>query len=326
MRKIALVAGIAGLGVSALGGATTHAATHAAPTTQHAPRSSAAQCPAGPTGSINLYGVTVTFSAPKKDTGGQSSELKPGYIFQVVHVTMRNRGKYTYKYNGLDFALLDPGAHAYGESGAYDQNLSQSIDAGNLAPGATVSGQLAFALPSKATPAAIRWQPTGLGLDQKNGSNLDTNPRNILLSTYKGGSAQCPAGPTGSTTLYGLTVTFSPIKKGGHGSELKSGYIFQAVHVTMRNRGKYSYEYNPNDFIALDAGAREYGQVTAYDNNLAQPIDTGKLAPGASASGDLAFAVPSSVTPVALRWVPTGYGLDQNAHLDISNQIVRLPR
>ncbi len=284
----------------------------------------ATPCPAGPTGSITDAGVTVTFGAPTRDKGGQDSSLKPGYIFQVVHVTLRDRGKYTYKYNPLDFILLDPGAHAYQESSSYDNNLSQAIDTGSLAPGQTISGQIAYIVPAKLTPAAISWQPTGLGLDQPGGAKIDTNPRNILLPGYKGGAGQCPAGPTGATTLDGVTVTLGAIKSGGHSSELKKGAVFQELHVTMRDAGKYSYEYNPNDFIALDAGARAYPQVTAYDNNLSQPIDTGTLHKGATVMGDLAFEVPAGITIVAVRWIPTGLGLQQNANLDISNQIIRL--
>ncbi len=313
------LAGALCLATSMAGAGASHAAAAGAP---KAPAAMA--CPAGPTGSITDAGVTATFSAPTRDKGGQDSSLKPGYIFQVVHVTLRNHGKYTYKYNSLDFTLLDPGAHAYEEGTAYDNNLAQPIDTGSLAPGKTISGQIAYIVPSTLTPAAISWQPTGLGLDQPGGAKIDTNPRNILLPGYKGGAAQCPAGPTGATTLDGVTVTLGAIKSGGHSSELKQGDIFQELHVTMRDAGKYSYEYNPNDFIALDAGAREYPQVTAYDNNLAQPIDTGTLHRGQTATGGLAFEVPAGVTIVAVRWIPTGLGLQQNASLDISNQIIRL--
>ncbi len=297
--------------------ATSMAGTGASHAVARAPKAPAVTpCPAGPAGSITDAGVTVTFSAPTRDKGGQDSSLKPGYIFQVVQVTLRNHGTFTYKYNPLDFTLLDPGAHVYEEGTAYDNNLSQAIDTGSLAPGKTISGQIAYIVPAKLTPAAISWQPTGLGLDQPGGDKIDTNPRNILLPGYKGSGAQCPAGPTGATTLDGLTVTLGALKSGGHSSELKQGDTFQELHVTMRDAGTYNYEYNPNDFIALDAGARAYPQVTAYDSNLAQPIDTGTLHKGATATGDLAFEVPAGVTIVPVRWVPTGLGLQQNAALD----------
>jgi hypothetical protein len=321
--RTTILAGALCLATSMAGAEASHAA--AAATTARAPKAPATTpCPAGPTGAITDARVTVTYRAPTRDKGGQDSSLKPGYIFQVVHVTLHNHGKFTYKYNSLDFTLLDPGAHAYEEGTAYDNNLSQAIDTGSLAPGKTISGQIAYIVPAKLTPATISWQPTGLGLDQPGGAKIDTNPRNILLPGYKGGAAQCPAGPTGATTLDGVTVTLGAIKSGGHSSELKQGAVFQELHVIMRDAGKYSYEYNPNDFIALDAGARAYPQVTAYDNNLSQPIDTGTLHKGATVTGDLAFEVPAGVTIVAVRWIPTGLGLQQNASLDISNQIIRL--
>jgi len=319
--RTTVLAGALCLATSMAGAGASHVVAARAPKTP-----AATPCPAGPTGSIADAGVTVTFSAPTRDKRGQDSSLKPGYIFQVVQVTLRNHGAFTYKYNPLDFILLDPGAHAYQESSSYDNNLSQAIDTGSLAPGQTISGQIAYIVPATLTPVAISWQPTGLGLDQPGGDKIDTNPRNIRLPGYKGSAAQCPAGPTGATTLDGITVTLGAIKSGGHSSELNQGTVFQELHVTMRDMGTYSYEYNPNDFIALDAGARAYPQVTAYDNNLAQPIDTGTLHKGATATGDLAFEVPTGVTIIAVRWIPTGLGLQQSASLDISNQIIRLPK
>ncbi len=317
--RTTLLAGALSLATSLAGAGASHAVAARAPQAPAAP-----PCPAGPTGSITDAGVTVTFGAPTRAKGGQDSALKPGDIFQVVPVTLRDHGTFTYKYNPLDFILLDPGAHAYEDGSSYDNNLSQPIDTGSLKPGQTISGQLAYIVPATLTPAAISWQPTGLGLDQPGGDKIDTNPRNILLPGYKGGAAPCPAGPTGATTLDGVTVTLGAIKSGGRSSEIKGGDVFQELHVTMRDAGTYSYEYNPNDFIALDAGARAYPQVTAYDNNLAQPIDTGTLHRGQTATGGLAFEVPAGVTIVAVRWIPTGLGLQQNASLDISNQIIRL--
>ncbi len=318
LPRTTLLAGALCLATSLTGAGTMQAASPGAATPS--------LCPAGPTGRITDAGVTATFGAPHRDRGGQDSLLKPGFVFQVVRVTLHNGGKFTYKYNALDFALLDSGAHGYQESGSYDSNLAQPLSTGSLAPGQTIAGQLAFIVPAALTPAAISWQPTGLGLDQPGGDKVDTNPRNVRLPGYKGSAAQCPAGPRGSITLDGVTLTVGTARAGGHGDALKPGLVFQTLHITLRDTGKYSYAYNPNDFIALDAGANEYPQVTAYDENLAQPIDMGTLHHGQTVSGDLAFAVPRGVTIVAVRWVPTGLGLQQNAGLDISNQIVRLPR
>lgn len=300
-------------------------ASNPMPPVVHAAHALKSPCPAGPSGTITNAGVTVTVSAPKRDTAGPGAPIKPGYAFQVVRVTIRDRGHFSYQYNALDFVLLDAGAHAYPENGFADDNLSQRIDMGTLHPGATVTGQLAFLVPSRLTPAAISWQPSGLGLNQRGGDKVDTNPRNVLLPGYKGSAGPCPAGPTGAMSVAGITVTVGPARSDGHSSELPAGEVFQAVHVVMRNRGKSVYAYNPNDFIALDAGAREYPQVTAYDANLAQPIDMGHLRPGTTVSGDLAFEMPAGVKPVALRWIPTSLAL-QNSGLDADNGIIRLPR
>jgi len=125
-------------------------------------------------------------------------------------VTLHTTGTYAYKYNALGVDLLDEGARGYGERGAYDDNLAQKIDTGALALGTSLSGQIAFIVPVKATPAAIRWSPTGLGRDNYR-VHLDTSNRIIRLPGFKSSGAPCPAGPTGSFTLYGLTVTFGAL-------------------------------------------------------------------------------------------------------------------
>jgi len=89
--RTTVLAGALCLATSMAGAGASHAVAVGAP------KAPAMACPAGPTGSITDAGVTVTFSAPTRDKGGQDSSLKPGYIFQVVHVTLRNHGKYTYK-------------------------------------------------------------------------------------------------------------------------------------------------------------------------------------------------------------------------------------
>lgn len=283
-------------------------------------------CPGGPSGSFSLDGVTVTFGAPKRDSGGQDASLKPGTIFQDVHVTMSNHGKYHYEYNSLDFALLDAGAHDYQEAGAYNNNLAQPLNTGKLGPGQTISGDLSFIVPATATPAAIRWIPTGLGLDDPN-SNLTITDYLVRLPGYAGSAAPCPAGPLGATTVAGVTLKIGALtpEKGATSIPLKPGTAFRVLHVTLIDHGPFHYEYNPNDFTVMDAGARLYAQATAYDDNLAQPLDTGKLGPGQHLSGELAFVLPKTLRAMAIRWQPTGLGLDDQTHPDVGDYIVRLP-
>ncbi len=165
MRAAALITGVLGLGVAVAGlAAPTGPHVNAAPS----PRPLAtAPCPAGPPGSFTLYGLTATIGKPTRDTGGQTARLKPGYVFQVMQVTVRNKGTYAYRYTPLDFVLLDDGARDYGESGAYDDNLAQPLSTGKLGPGQRITAGLAYALPTSLKAVAIRWQPIGLGLDAK---------------------------------------------------------------------------------------------------------------------------------------------------------------
>ncbi len=322
MRTAALITGVLGLSIGVAGlAAPTSPRVSAAPS----PRPQVtATCPAGPTGSLSLYGLTATIGKPTRDTGGQNSSLKPGYVFQVMQVTLRNSGKYAYRYNPLDFVLLDDGARDYGESGADDDNLAQKIDRGTLTPGQNIHGQIAFIVPVKTTLAAIRWTPVGLGLDNYK-ARLDTSNRIIRLPGYTGSSASCPAGPTGSFTLDGLTVTFGALKPDGTKSDLlKPGEAFRALTVTLTNHGDYSYAYNPNDFAVVDTGARLYGQDTAYDDSLAQPLDTGKLGPGQRITAGLAYALPTGLKAVAIRWQPTGLGLYDKTHPDVGDYTIRL--
>lgn len=177
MNKTAVSTGVVCLGVGLVSGAQMGAA-NAAP----APRVAAgARCPDGANNPYTLYGVTITFGAPKSDKASSSSFLKPGYVFQTVHVTMRDTGKYSYAYNPNDFIAVDAGARLYGQDTAFDDNLAQPLSTGKLKKGSVVNADLAFAMPRGKVPAAINWQPTGLGLYDPGTHNLDTSARLISL-------------------------------------------------------------------------------------------------------------------------------------------------
>ncbi len=181
MNKTALVTSVVCLGIGVVSGAQLRA-TNAA----QAPRvPTAVRCPDGAPSPYTLYGVTITFAAPKSDKGGASSSLKPGYVFQTVHVTLRDSGKYSYAYNPNDFIAVDAGAHLYPQDTAFDNNLAQPMDTGKLTAGKTVQADLAFPLPHGKVPAAIDWQPTGLGLYDKGAPPLDTGARLIMLPTSR---------------------------------------------------------------------------------------------------------------------------------------------
>lgn len=321
MKGMALVIPLCVVGLFAPGSARPFAGA-----AQLTARAAAQACPGGPSGSFTLDGVTVTVSAARRDHGGQSDMVKPGMIFQDIHLRIANHGKYHYAYNALDFALLDSGARDYGEQGDFNSNLAQHIDTGTLGPGQSVSGDIAFIVPDATRPAALRWTPTGLGLNDPH-ANLNITDYLIRLPGYSGHAGPCPAGPTGTVTAAGVTLTvgkLTPVNDTGV-TPLKPGYAFRVLHVTLVNHGRYHYDYNPDDFTAMDPGARLYGQATPFDNNLAQPIDMGKLGPGQRLSGELAFALPVTLKIVAIRWQPSGLGLDDPTHPRVGDYNVRLP-
>ncbi len=178
MNKTAVVTGIVCLGIGIVSGAQMRAAQAA----QATPRLAVAvRCPDGAANPYSLYGVTVTFGKPKATSGGSSSSLKSGYVFYEIHVTMKDAGKYSYRYNPNDFIAVDAGARLYGQDTAFDENLGQPMNTGNLTSGKVVNADLAFAMPKGTVPAAINWQPTGLGLYDKGAHNLDTSARLISL-------------------------------------------------------------------------------------------------------------------------------------------------
>jgi len=67
-----------------------------------------------------------------------------------------------------------------------------------------------------------------------------------------------------------------------------------------------------------------YGQATPYDDSLAQPLNTGKLGPGQRITAGLAYALPTSLKAVAIRWQPTGLGLDAKTPPTVGDYTIRL--
>ena len=93
---------------------------------------------------------------------------------------------------------------------ADDSNLCCSPSRWLPTPRATIAGQLAYiAVGQPDACGHLLAAYLALGLSQPGGDKLDTNPRNVRLPGYKGSAAQCPAGPLGSTTLDGVTLTLS---------------------------------------------------------------------------------------------------------------------
>ncbi len=101
-------------------------------------------------------GETVTASHLHVDTENKSS--KAGHEFLIIHLLIHNGGKKAASYNPLYFAL----------HGARDQvNYSEALDfgltpmsSGQLAPGQSVAGDIAFDVPANGQKYILQWDPS----------------------------------------------------------------------------------------------------------------------------------------------------------------------
>jgi len=132
-----------------------------------------------------------------------------------------------------------------------------------------------------------------------------------------------PAGPVGSLTVDGITLTFWPVKgsKGTADTTPDKGKLFQIGEITIADHGKLSYRYSASDFSFLNAGARTY--KIDNNSNLTQPISDGTLTPGTHVSGQIEAQVPAKDKPIAVSWAPDYIGSSDNPVLD---QVILLPR
>ncbi len=129
-------------------------------------------------------------------------------------------------------------------------------------------------------------------------------------------------GTSGSTSAYGLTLSFSAVHNdpGKSYDTLKPGDTFKAFRVTMRNHGTVTYSYSRDDFSLLDARARDWS--LGGDSNLGTALDYGgDVGPGSTVVGEVAAPMPVGVQPVAVRWQPSHIGNNYK----VAGRIVVLP-
>ncbi len=114
---------------------------------------------------ISTYkGVTATWEHFVQDN---TSDVPPsaGHQFATIHVTLTNNGTDSLSYNPLDFALEGQDDHVRYRGGmALDTSINNSrLDYGQLTPGQTVAGELAFELPTHQQQYGLVWTPDPFG-------------------------------------------------------------------------------------------------------------------------------------------------------------------
>ena len=122
------------------------------------------------TASVLLYtatssdapGIDVMANGLHSDDGG---DMPPsaGDAYAVTRITVTNHSNQDYEYNALDFTLEDGGDHVQHQADALDTNISDSgLNFGTLEPGQSVTGYIAFEVPSTEDDFYLWWDPSPL--------------------------------------------------------------------------------------------------------------------------------------------------------------------
>jgi hypothetical protein len=74
-----------------------------------------------------------------------------------------------------------------------------------------------------------------------------------------------------------------------------------AALVTIQNNRSAEFLYNPLDYHFIDSGGNSYEAIGA---TMLQMLSTGILAPGAQVQAYIVMELPSSTTPVQIRFEP----------------------
>src|SRR6266567_8985619 len=117
----------------------------------------------------------------------------------------------------------------------------------------------------------------------------------------------------GDTLIWNdIEVTLVSVKKlaGDEFTRPKAGNQFIVVHLKIVNKGSSEVDYNPFDFHVRSGT----GNITDYEcclpstytaNNI---LDSGKLSPGGSVTGDIGFQVEKGDHAAELTWQPNILG------------------
>jgi Domain of unknown function (DUF4352) len=105
-------------------------------------------------------GVTVTARNLHADPGG-TFPPPAGQYYAVVRVTLHNGGSSSAQYNAFYFSLQAKEDSIMYDPFALDSAVSHTqLGSGTLAPGQTVSGDLAFQVPDADQHFRLYWKPT----------------------------------------------------------------------------------------------------------------------------------------------------------------------
>ncbi len=106
-------------------------------------------------------GLEITVSAPVDDTANlddvKKMLLTEGHRAFYCMVTLVNHGSDAFAYNALAFTLYDASGFTY--DALWPLSSQPKLGSGQLLPGRTVKGAIAYKLPTDAEPAYVDFRP-----------------------------------------------------------------------------------------------------------------------------------------------------------------------
>lgn len=124
-------------------------------------------------------------------------------------------------------------------------------------------------------------------------------------------SAASSGSNSAPNTYNGVVVTATNFHadSGGDFGGPPTGQTYAVVHVSLTNNGSSDADYNEMTFALQGANDHVKYDGGAFDTNISNTtLGSGKIAPGQTIAGDLAFQVPDNGQKYGLFWTPDFLG------------------
>jgi Domain of unknown function (DUF4352) len=115
----------------------------------------------------------------------------------------------------------------------------------------------------------------------------------------------------------GMTLTINKaIKdfKGSGFSHPRSGYLFVALYITIRNGSGSNHSYNPFDLTLVDNRGQTFEPTALLPDAYSPSINSGTMPPHQFRAGWTGFEIPKSTKFTDVYW-DDGYKLDPPARV-----------
>jgi len=219
----------------------------------------------------------------------------------LVTITLEGTGAQPFSFNPSSFTLVDDAGYlVYGVYTLIPEELGiPLLETQDVAPGATVTGSLAFQAFTSATLSAVMYWPQ--------------SDRAVTLARL--GSAPPPAGTTvpvlanDGSEMAQITVRDiqDPFEGYDPNSSPQRGNHYVLVTVTVENTGVRATRVDPNAFSLLDSEGF-LTRPSSVNRGEDPPLNleyTDPLAPGDNATGAVAFEVLSGTTLTSAQYMPS---------------------